>query len=141
MQTPSFGPRESPLLASFTGRRTAKPGGPGSSTYVLHLTRQMKLTVTLKLLPSPEQLLALRGTLELANEAASTISATAWQQRTFGRFKLQKLVYASTRARSGLSAQVVVRVIAKVADAYKNDCSRQRRFEPLGSVAYDDRIL
>src|SRR5712691_10120798 len=42
---------------------------------------------------------------------------------------------------SELSAQVVVRVIAKVADAYKLDQARQRRFRPLGSIAYDDRIL
>jgi hypothetical protein len=40
-----------------------------------------------------------------------------------------------------LSAQVVVRVIAKVAKAYKLDHSRQRRFAPLGSLAYDERIL
>src|SRR5205807_397463 len=49
--------------------------------------------------------------------------------------------YADTRTRSGLTAQLVVRVIAKVADAYKLDHSRQRRFAPFGSVAYDDRIL
>ena len=101
----------------------------------------MKLTVALKLLPTPEQATVLRSTLEVANAAANAISATAWQHRTFSQFQLHKLVYAETRARAGLSAQVVVRVIAKVADAYKLDHERLRTFAPLGGLAYDDRIL
>jgi IS605 OrfB family transposase len=101
----------------------------------------VKLAVALKLMPSDEQVSALRLTLHVANVAANAISARAWRERRFGQFKLHKLVYAETRAASGLSAQMVVRLIAKVADAYKLDCSRQRRFALLGSVAYDDRIL
>jgi IS605 OrfB family transposase len=101
----------------------------------------VKLTVAIRLLPTPDQAQALRDTLERANLAANLISMVAWQQSTFGRFKLQKLVYAETRARSSLSAQVVVRVIAKVADAYKSDRQRHRTFTPHGSLAYDDRIL
>lgn len=101
----------------------------------------MKLVVPLKLLPSGGQVLALRQTLEVANAAANVVSDVAWREQTFGQFKLHKLVYADTRLRSGLSAQVVVRVIAKVADAYKLDHTHRRRFAPLGSVAYDDRIL
>jgi hypothetical protein len=80
------------------------------------------------------------ATLEIANRCNS-ISATAWREQTFSQFKLHKLVYADTRARSGLSAQVTVRVIAKVADAYKLDHTCQRNFASLGSLAYDDRIL
>lgn len=52
-----------------------------------------------------------------------------------------KLVYADVRARFGLSAQVTIRCIAKVADAYKLDRKTQRTFKPLGSLAYDARIL
>src|SRR5579871_626006 len=76
----------------------------------------MKLTVRLKLLPSDQQRVALRGTLEAANAAANVISSVAWRERTFGRFKLQQRVYADTRTQFELSAQVVIRVIAKVAD-------------------------
>jgi len=101
----------------------------------------MKLTAPLKLLPCGDQASALRATLVRANAAADAVSATAWREQSFGQFKLHKLVYAETRAASGLSAQVVVRVIAKVADAYKLNRSCQRRFAPLGSLAYDDRIL
>jgi putative transposase len=35
----------------------------------------------------------------------------------------------------------VVRLIAKVADAYKLDHNRERRFRALGAITYDDRIL
>lgn len=41
----------------------------------------------------------------------------------------------------GLAAQLAVRCIAKVADAYKRDRKSRRSFAPHGAVAYDDRIL
>ena len=75
----------------------------------------MKLIAQLKLRPTPLQAQALRTTLERANAAANFISQTAWGTRTFQQFKLHKLVYAPTRAHFGLSAQIVVRMIAKVA--------------------------
>src|SRR5579864_6580277 len=101
----------------------------------------MKLTVQLKLCPSPEQAARLRTTLERANAAANDLSTSAWRTRTFRQFDLHRLSYADTRARSGLSAQLVVRLIAKVADAYKQDRAQRRTFKRLGSLAYDDRIL
>lgn len=101
----------------------------------------MKLTVQTKLLPTPEQTTMLLRTLEAANAAANAISARAWTERTFQQFTLHRLVYADTRAETGLSAQMVVRLIAKVADAYKLDRARPRRFNRHGSIAYDERIL
>jgi len=101
----------------------------------------MRLVVALKLLPSSQQTALLRDTLREANGAANFVSARAWRERTFGQFALHKLVYAEIRQCFPLSAQVVVRMIAKVADAYKVDCVQQRHFRPLGSIAYDDRIL
>jgi len=101
----------------------------------------MKLIVQLKLLPTHEQVSALRATLERANAAANALSHVAWETQTLRQYDLHKLAYADTRARTGLSAQLVVRLIAKVADAYKLDEKRQRVFRPHGSIAYDDRIL
>lgn len=101
----------------------------------------MKLIVQTKLLPASEQVDALMRTLESANAAANTISARAWSEQTFQQFSLHKLVYAETRAATGLTAQMVVRLISKVADAYKADRKRPRRFAALGSIAYDARIL
>jgi putative transposase len=95
----------------------------------------------LKLQRSTEQATLLRETVQAANAAANQISATAWQTQTSSQFELHKLTYAEARVTSGLSAQVVVRLIAKVADACKPDQARQRRFRPLGGMAYDERIL
>ena len=101
----------------------------------------MKLTVGVKLKPTKEQAQALRETLDRANRAANEISRVAWEKKVFGQFGLQKLTYKSIREQFGLSAQVVVRVTAKVADAYKLDKRQQRVFRLDGSIAFDDRIL
>lgn len=101
----------------------------------------MKLIAQVKLLPTPEQHDALKRTLETANHACNLISETAWETGTFRQYSLHKLVYHPVRAETGLSAQMVVRCIAKVADAYKLDRKTPRTFKPHGSIAYDDRIL
>ena len=54
---------------------------------------------------------------------------------------MHKLPYYDTKEAFGLSAQLVVRCIAKVADAYKLDRKTRRTFKPHGAVAFDDRIL
>ena len=103
--------------------------------------RPVKLTIGLKLKPTSAQAKALRETLELANEAANEISRLAWESKTFGQYQIHKLVYKTIREKYNLSAQMVVRLIAKVADAYKLDKKKQRVFRKDGSIAYDDRIL
>jgi len=101
----------------------------------------MRLTIQLKLQPTPEQADALARTLVRANEACDAISRVAWETRTFRQFAIHKATYADVRATFGLTAQVVVRCIAKVADAYKIDKKVLRTFRPLGAIAYDERIL
>ena len=101
----------------------------------------MKLTNQIKLKPTETQAASLKRTLEIANDACNYISKRAWETKTFGQFKLHHLVYADVRATFGLSAQVVVRCIAKVTDAYKLDKKTQRAFKPHGAIAYDARIL
>jgi putative transposase len=101
----------------------------------------MKLSAQVKLLPSHEQIDSLLGTLGQANRACQFVSNVAWNTRTFRQFDLHKRCYREIRSRFGLSAQVAVRVIAKVADAYKLDHRTRRRFSPLGAIAFDDRIL
>jgi putative transposase len=100
-----------------------------------------RLTAKVKLLPTPEQTDALKRTLETANAACKYISECAWQEGTFRQFDLHKLVYYDVRERFGLSAQMTVRCISKVADAYKLDCKRIRSFRQQGAIAYDCRIL
>lgn len=101
----------------------------------------MKLTIGLKLKTTAEDAAALKETLHLANQAANEISRLAWDAQEFGQFALHKLTYKTIRAQFPLSAQIVVRVISKVADAYKLDKKVQRTFRADGSIAYDDRIL
>jgi IS605 OrfB family transposase len=104
-------------------------------------TESVKLTICLKLKPTKEQASLLLETTARANAAANEASAMAWEQKIFGTFKLQSLVYKTLKDNYGLSAQVVVRLVAKVADAYKLDKKARRAFRPNGSIAYDDRIL
>jgi putative transposase len=101
----------------------------------------MRLTIQLKLLPTPVQADVLSRTLMRANAACDYISQLAWQAGTFGQFAIHRLTYGAVRETFGLAAQVTVRCIAKVADAYKLDKKTQRTFQPLGAVAYDERIL
>ena len=104
----------------------------------------MKLIVNLKLQPTPAQAQALRQTLERANEACNWISAQGWQttpKPTLKQFALHKLTYHQAKEKFDLTAQMVVRCISKVADAYRLDKKRQRAFKPHGSIAYDDRII
>lgn len=101
----------------------------------------MQLTAQLKLQPSPEQADALRRTLEAANAACNYISECAWECNTFRQFDLHKICYGEVRKRFGLAAQVAVRCISKVADAYKLDRNAKRAFRPLSAIAYDTRIL
>lgn len=101
----------------------------------------MKLTGIVKLLPNPDQSALLQRTLEQANAACNAISEVAWERQTFGQYKLHHACYRQLRETTGLSAQMVVRCIAKVADAYKLDRRTKRRFKPHGAIAYDDRIL
>lgn len=101
----------------------------------------MKLIAQLKLQPTPEQAGALKRTVEAAHAACNYISNVAWETRTFGKFALQKLCYQDVREAFGLPAQMTVRALAKVGDAYKLDKQAKRMFRPRASIAYDDRIL
>lgn len=101
----------------------------------------MKLIAQVKLLPTKEQSQALKETLETANAACNCVSGIAWESKTFGQYNLQKRVYRLIRDTFDLSAQVVVRCIAKVADAYKLDKESERTFKRHGAIAFDDRIL
>lgn len=101
----------------------------------------MKLTVQIKLLPSAAQAEALRETLQSANRAADRLSQLAWERKEFRQFPLHRLAYKQIRSEFHLVSQLVIRLIAKVADAYKLDRNTKREFRPLGSISYDCRIL
>ena len=101
----------------------------------------MKLTLQIKLLPDDEQAQSLLTTLREANIACNQISDAIWEKKVFNQFKAHHLVYHSLKKATRLSAQILVRCISKVVDAYKLDKKRKRTFKPLGAITYDPRIL
>jgi len=101
----------------------------------------MMLVARVKLLPTADQASTLLATLCQCNHACNWMAGEAWEHQVFGQFSLHKLVYRPTRERFGLAAQMAVRAIAKVADAYKLDRSHRCTFRALGAVPYDGRIL
>ena len=101
----------------------------------------MKLTLKIKLLPTDEQANLLLDTMKEANAVCNAISDVAWETRIFNNFKLHHETYYAFKATFKLSSQVLIRCIAKVADAYKLDKKVKREFRPLGSIGYDSRIM
>jgi putative transposase len=101
----------------------------------------MKLIAQIRLNPTSEQHAALLATLAEANAVCDAISSIAWQAREFRRIPLQKLSYHQVKDSFQLGAQVLIRCIAKVADAYKLDRNVPRTFRPHGAIAFDDRNL
>ncbi len=79
--------------------------------------------------------------MERCNEAANWLAGEAFAAQTADKYRLHAEHYLTMRARFGLSAQMAVRVIGKVCDAYKRDKTRRPTFDPHGGVPYDQRIL
>ena len=107
---------------------------------VFYTGKQVKLTAKVKLLRDSGTS-DLLYTLNRANGCCEWISGQAWKTKTFGTFALHRLTYAKAREHYGLAAQMVVRCIGKVADAYKLDKKKRRTFDTHGAFPYDDRIL
>lgn len=119
----------------------------------------MLLNAKLKLLPSREQHAQLLQTMERRNKACDHISAIAFNDRDWNKFRLQKKCYHGIRADYGLSAQMTIRDIKKVRDSYVTDVEnirirnmmrpkdelkeelKQHKFKKHGAVAYDSRCL
>ncbi|TAE28759.1 MAG: transposase [Candidatus Kapaibacterium sp.] len=101
----------------------------------------MKITAKILLQTTPEQAKALRQTLELGNKICDHISEKAWSEQVFTPFKLQKIVYHPVKTLFPITAQMIIRLIAKVADAYTLDKKTMRTFRKHGAIGYDSRIL
>src|SRR5262245_30474115 len=101
----------------------------------------MKQTLLVKLAPEPGNAAALLRTLETFNAACNDIAGTAFAGHSASKVELQKRVYYDIRQRFGLSAQMCIRAIAKVAEAYKRDREKRPTFRAHGAMTYDERIL
>jgi putative transposase len=101
----------------------------------------LKFTAKIRLNADADQRKALLETIEQANACCNWVSEYAWSRQVFRQFSLHKVLYYKAKELFPLSAQVVVHVFAKVADAYKQDKKTQRRFAQHGAIRYDSRIL
>ncbi len=101
----------------------------------------MKLVAAVKLLPTADQAMCLRATLARCNEAATWLAAAGHAADTRRQYDMHKMAYAEMRTRFGLAAQMAVRTIAKVADAFKVNHTVAPVFRPDAAQPYDERIL
>jgi len=101
----------------------------------------MHLTLLIKLQPTPEQQATLLATMERFNAACNAIAEVAFRECTANKLRLQQLLYHDIRQRFRLSAQMTVRAISKVCEAYKRDTSKQPTLQPHGAMVYDQRIM
>jgi putative transposase len=100
----------------------------------------MKLSIKIKLNPSPEQHALLLETMRFFNTACNIISQTAFHNQTFGKWPLQKLTYHQLRKTTGIPAQLMIRAIAIVCGSYKSEKNKMHWFKETSSIPFDSRI-
>nr|MDO8082433.1 transposase [Candidatus Freyarchaeota archaeon] len=101
----------------------------------------MKQALLIKLAPSKEQYGVLLETMHRFNDACNCIANIAYERKCANKIALQKLAYYDIREKYKLSAQLTIRAIAKVVEAYKRDKTIKPTFRPKGAIVYDQRIL
>ena len=94
-----------------------------------------------RLVASDEEKALLLKTMKQYNSAANFVSAKAFEFKLTSKYLLQKLVYHEIRLRFKLSAQLAIRVISKVTEAYKRNRNIKPVFRELGAIQYDQRNL
>jgi predicted transposase len=100
----------------------------------------MKLTVQIKLMPTPGQATSLRDTMRAMNEAATYAAAVGFERKVYGQVSIHHLCYRELREKFGLGAQHAVRAISKAVDAFARDKTICPVFRPDGAVPLDDRL-
>lgn len=97
----------------------------------------MKLVAPIKLVTSKAQRDELLNTLSSVNLMCNWLSAQAFSAKEFHTFGLQKRSYHEARSRFGVSAQLTIRAVSKVCDAYKVNRLKQSVFSSRGGIGYD----
>lgn len=101
----------------------------------------MKLTLQLKLVPTPEQHPALLETMHAFNAAASYAAAVGFREHVSSQQAIHARCYRELRDRFGLSAQMAVRAIGKAHETFRRDKSVCPVFGPESAMIYDERLL
>jgi IS605 OrfB family transposase len=101
----------------------------------------MKLTLQLKLVPTPEQHTSLLETMRAFNAAASYAAQVGFDDHVFTQQSIHVRCYRELRDRFGLSSQMAVRAIGKAVETFKRDKKACPVFRPDGAMTYDERLL
>src|SRR5262249_2076508 len=101
----------------------------------------MRLALQIQLRPDREDAQRLRATIERFNEAADWLAGVAFEPGPANKLLLQRTAYKDLRERFGLSAQMAIRCIAQVCEAYKRDKSIRPRFRPRAAMPFDQRMM
>src|SRR6266498_674264 len=104
-------------------------------------SRAVKLTLQTQLLPDGDQVKKLSATMQAFNTAADWLAGEAFRLKTANKVELQQLYYRQLRDDFGISAQMAIRCIAQVCEAYGRDKSIRPRFRKYASVPYDQRLM
>ena len=75
------------------------------------------------------------------NPAADWLAGEAFRLKTDNKVELQQLYYCQLRDDFGLSAQMAIRCIAQVCEAYGRDKSIRPRSRKYASIPYDQRLM
>src|SRR6266478_4201271 len=101
----------------------------------------MTLTMQMQLFPERDHAARLRSTVERFNEAADWLAGEALDRKVSNKIVLQRLRYAELREKFGLSAQMAVRCIAQVCEAYRRDKSIWPTFRKHAAMPFDQRMM
>jgi len=101
----------------------------------------MNLILKIKLLTTPEQANLLLEAMEAFNAACNAASNIAFELKTASKYRIQKACYYDLRKQFDLPAQMAVRAIGKVAEAYRRDKKKHHRFKTHGAMVLDNRLL
>jgi len=105
---------------------------------LIDIFNEMLLTVELALETTPEQRDILLETMEAFNSACNYLASLG---KHTNKYELQRIAYREIREKYGLSAQMAVRAISKVVEAWKTHPESTPKFRLRGSMQYDQRIL
>src|SRR5687768_14284711 len=102
----------------------------------------MQRTVTLTVRVAPADAEKLARTAAAFGAVCDWVSGVAFAEGIHRAVPLHHRTYYEARGRFAPSqAQLVVRAIGVVADAYRRDRTRRHHFRPDGAVVYDERLL
>src|SRR5947209_3758960 len=101
---------------------------------------QTTRTICCKLDVDPAKAAEIDATLDAFAAACNHVADVARAHGITGKFRLQKVCYKEIRERFGLSANLAIRAIARVAAALQVQEKRHSVFRPT-SIDYDARIF